>query len=403
MLPEGVMMYEAVGPTNIGGYAGAYKDKPMLIVSACPDTSDEASFDDAIYFSRVNVDGKFNPAACQDFVTYDGCCFWETDELVGSMFLSFNREQGYFADYPVLKIKNLYYYEPEAEDHPFFACQFEGANTWDENHDIAKSADVIYITKEYYQYGNVPLALNDDSGKYVSEVRMLYENGETNWTGSDGSGFLSSELYHGLLVKSTGCEMYNKKIKDQKDLLVGFQNIQLPEGNSGTMKISFVQKLDSKNNPFLTDTLEKDYMPVFVMFDGGEKIQILKDSKISPMYKMENATVSIPAGAKTVAIGFGINPTYTYVVDNLILSTGWTNSVADVDGETKTLSIYPNPVYNEIAFSGIEDVKSVDIVSMNGTIIACSLNNGKINVSNLAAGEYVLVVNKSISGKFIKK
>ena len=45
----------------------------------------------------------------------------------------------------------------------------------------------------------------------------------------------------------------------------------------------------------------------------------------------------------------------------------------------------------------------MDVVSLNGAVTSFPVVNGVVNVAKLAAGEYVIVVNKTISGKFIKK
>ena len=104
-----------------------------------------------------------------------------------------------------------------------------------------------------------------------------------------------------------------------------------------------------------------------------------------------------------MTVEFRPNPNMQYLVDDFLISYKGEVGVAKVNNDGKTLSIYPNPVLNEIAFYGIEDIQSVEIVSLNGAVKACTVVDNKVNVSGLAAGEYAIIVNKNITGKFIKK
>ena len=145
-------------------------------------------------------------------------------------------------------------------------------------------------------------------------------------------------------------------------------------------------------------------MPIYYKFDNQtEETKLFGDSVLRMVYTPEANTLTIPAGAKAISIYFKQNKFAGYLVDNLTLAVNWTTSVANVSGDSKSLSVYPNPVQNQISFSGIEDIETVDIVSLNGKVASFPVVDGMVNVSKLAAGEYVIIVNKSITGKFIKK
>ena len=74
-----------------------------------------------------------------------------------------------------------------------------------------------------------------------------------------------------------------------------------------------------------------------------------------------------------------------------------------INSDGKTISIYPNPVDNEILFNSNEKIESVEIVSLNGKVMTCKAENNRVNVSSLASGEYIIIVNKNITSKFVKK
>lgn len=405
-LPSEAMLYDASMEAQANNTASK-KDKPALIISASAGEDDDAKFEykDANSISFVNVDGKFNPAAEKGFVTYNGCAFAKSARPVSSVFLAYNRELAYKeGGQAPMKIKNLYYEYPN-DVQPFFSCAFDSDNTWIESINMfATNPDGsmnALCGSFFFQDQKGMVIKGDTKGSYAVVFKMLYENGDDNWTGSDGSGFLSSELYHGLLVMSP--LDFPKKFKEQTiDLL--FEDIALPATmKGGEISISALVKADPKTSAILKGD-ETEKIPMFVKFDNDDKeIQIFGDSIINGLYTQESATISVPAGASKFSIIFKSHPEISYVVDNLICAANYKNSVAQVNGDSKSLSIYPNPVVEAISFDGVESIESVKIVSMNGAAVECAVVDGKVNVSNLAAGEYVIIVNNAISGKFIKK
>ena len=148
---------------------------------------------------------------------------------------------------------------------------------------------------------------------------------------------------------------------------------------------------------------QDELIPITVKFDNGDSLIAYPDSIIYGMWKKEVAEIDIPKGAKSIVIDFKQNPNVSYVVDKLLISYKGKVGVATIDGDSKTLSVYPNPVSEAIEFAGIEDIQSVEIASLNGAVKPFAVVNGKVNVSSLAAGEYIIIVNKNITGKFIKK
>ncbi len=395
-LPESAMLYSEDLAANLENKTAVGKDKPTMMVRAYADTLSAASWDGSAkspFIAHSNIDGKFNPEAAKGFVTYEASAMAKNEKAIGSIFVAYLRENGWSPNCPAVKIKNLYYYEPDFKT--FFSCAFEGTDTWTETHQIANDGD-FFPAKGVYQY---PVdIIGDEVGDYIAEIKMLYQNGPDNWTGSDHEGgFLSSELYHGLLVKNP--KTYADEFNGQ-EVTLAFQNIALPAEKCSKVRVNCLVTADPTAK-LVGDKSEQ--IPMFLKFDNGEEIQLFQDSIINGIYTLESDEVSIPTGATTVSVLFKSHPTITYIVDNIVLTADYVDSVAEVEGDGASLSIYPNPVVDAISFAGVESVESVEVISMNGAKVPVAVVNGTVNVSNLAAGEYVVIVNNSISGKFIKK
>lgn len=88
-------------------------------------------------------------------------------------------------------------------------------------------------------------------------------------------------------------------------------------------------------------------------------------------------------------------------LDTAVLST------VDLDSKKGEISIYPNPSTDFIMISSKEDVKKVTISSLEGKIVLAAENSGKIDVSKLSKGVYILrgeLKNGTVvSKKIIKK
>ena len=80
------------------------------------------------------------------------------------------------------------------------------------------------------------------------------------------------------------------------------------------------------------------------------------------------------------------------------------SAIEDVNGEL-AVSVFPNPVVNELNLKGLREDVNAQVYSLSGAmVINAELNqeNGRIDVSGLAAGTYVLKV-KETTVKFVKK
>ena len=76
--------------------------------------------------------------------------------------------------------------------------------------------------------------------------------------------------------------------------------------------------------------------------------------------------------------------------------------------KTASLRVYPNPVADEMTVETPDDIRSVAIYNLAGATVMLNQcyvdgNRAKVNVASLPAGIYIVEVNNSIVGKFIKK
>ena len=96
-----------------------------------------------------------------------------------------------------------------------------------------------------------------------------------------------------------------------------------------------------------------------------------------------------------------------------------TNSNATMTGDVHTtvlavnefdlsnITIYPNPATEFINITGLENIKSVRIISSEGKLVSTSLNTKNINISKIPSGIYFVEIETNLSTikriKFIKK
>lgn len=424
-LPHSAMLYseELAAHENV---STEKKDKPVFNILCGSEVGSDFKFkfdvagSQSVHICRHCVDGKFNPEAEKGFVKYESYSFPKNNDKVNTVYITYMRELPDEVNSSIepAKIKNLYFYAPD-NFQTFFGESFDDTDIWQEVPSYMKSDTTDVNPKalslsasmlegcfqkgnHYYTLYNYVPEVGKRTGKRMAFTlygMMLYENGPENWTGSDGSGYLSSQLFHGMVVRNNNDEDWNVVAPD---VYVGLENVELPEKIEGDqLKVSCLTKAIYKS---YSDFQEGGELPIYYKFDNQtEESKLYPESTLNEIYTLNSNAIKIPSGAKSISFFFKSSDVAAYVVDNLEVATNWTTSVADVNGESKTLSVYPNPVQNEIAFSGIENIETVDVVSLNGATTSFPVVDGKVNVAKLAAGEYVIVVNKTITGKFIKK
>ena len=89
------------------------------------------------------------------------------------------------------------------------------------------------------------------------------------------------------------------------------------------------------------------------------------------------------------------NATLTGAVQSSVLSTS--------DLDKLDFKVYPNPVKDYLVFSGNLKIKSIELISYSGQKLSeLTLTNGKVNLSNLKKGFYILKLDTDKGEKTIK-
>ncbi|WP_284463462.1 T9SS type A sorting domain-containing protein [Chryseobacterium sp.] len=96
----------------------------------------------------------------------------------------------------------------------------------------------------------------------------------------------------------------------------------------------------------------------------------------------------------------------TAYIDNIMVNSETVMSVKETGVHKKKVILYPNPVVDFIHVNSSNKIKNVRAYDLVGKKIDVKLKDGKVDVRNLAAGEYLLNIETEIGDfteKFIKK
>lgn len=92
-------------------------------------------------------------------------------------------------------------------------------------------------------------------------------------------------------------------------------------------------------------------------------------------------------------------------VSEVTFSQSAPESVEGVDADRLAVTLFPNPVTSELRLQGLRENAQARVLSLDGALLieaTLTPNNGRIDVSALAAGVYLLQVNET-TVKFLKK
>lgn len=74
-------------------------------------------------------------------------------------------------------------------------------------------------------------------------------------------------------------------------------------------------------------------------------------------------------------------------------------SINEID--TQQLTVYPNPSSDFITLEGVEDLSSIEVVSMTGRKVVCGFENSKIDIRSLNNGVYFISIDEKVI-RFVK-
>lgn len=227
---------------------------------------------------------------------------------------------------------------------------------------------------------------NEEAASLIKKVNLyLYKDNDGKPNGSpenQGSEFLKLAFdYNNLTVEPGEFAYMGDKIYHIDVRKVLGDGIKLPVG---VYWISIVFDIDSSSS---------DFDNRFVWVDSEELI--LSQPKVISKELGINDWTNVPE------VGFPIKAfAFTFYGDNTILST------SSIDLEK--IDLFPNPSadYFYLAGKTIKEIKSIEGINMLGQKMKLNYNNGKVDISHLKKGEYIILINTSngtISKKIIKK
>ena len=122
---------------------------------------------------------------------------------------------------------------------------------------------------------------------------------------------------------------------------------------------------------------------------------------------VDEVDLSAYAGESSVHIGFKYQSTDTdnaiWEIDNIRVEEG----VGIANTTVNNLSIYPNPVQNEVFVKGINGDAQVDIISMDGKVVMNKqIESNRVDVASLNEGLYIIRVisnNEVYTTRFVKE
>ena len=168
-------------------------------------------------------------------------------------------------------------------------------------------------------------------------------------------------------------------------------------GGLGTCEFKLQWNNTNSRWEFLADSGNGDFVnPFLVYYNATGNSAATNPPSISVGTWVENSAITNGECAGNLT---NANATMTGDVHTTVLA------VNEFD-QTK-ITIYPNPATEFITITGLENIKSVSIISAEGKIIPTVINKSTINISKIPAGVYFVEIQTDRSTinriKFIKK
>ncbi|MEL1253960.1 T9SS type A sorting domain-containing protein [Flavobacterium sp. DGU38] len=150
---------------------------------------------------------------------------------------------------------------------------------------------------------------------------------------------------------------------------------------------------------------------------SASTLTLVFDSNFTGTIKVNNVsytavggivTVSVPAGVNTITKGSVANLYYISTAYNTTsrMTSNLSDSSKDEVVEAKALTLYPNPVVNELNIDSDKAIQKVEVYNLTGALVNSQTgNNTSIDMGNLANGSYLVKVyaENSVTTKIIIK
>ena len=159
----------------------------------------------------------------------------------------------------------------------------------------------------------------------------------------------------------------------------------------GTCEFKFQWNSSTSKWEFLADSGNGDFVNPFLIYSNtSSSAPNPPDLSLGTWVENTAETSGICGGNLSSS-----NATLTGAVQSSVLSTS--------DLDKLDFKAYPNPVKDYLVFSGNLKIKSVELISYSGQKLSeLTLTNGKVNLSNLKKGFYILKLDTDKGEKTIK-
>lgn len=159
----------------------------------------------------------------------------------------------------------------------------------------------------------------------------------------------------------------------------------------GTCEFKFQWNSSTSKWEFLADSGNGDFVNPFLIYSNtSSSAPNPPDLSLGTWVENIAETSGICGGNLSSS-----NATLTGAVQSSVLSTS--------DLDRLDFKAYPNPVKDYLVFSGNLKIKSVELISYSGQKLSeLTLTNGKVNLSNLKKGFYILKLDTDKGEKTIK-
>lgn len=159
----------------------------------------------------------------------------------------------------------------------------------------------------------------------------------------------------------------------------------------GTCEFKFQWNSSTSKWEFLADRGDGDFINPFLIYSNTSSSAPNPPDLSLGTWVENTAETSGGCGGNLSSS----NATLTGAVQSSVLSTS--------DLDRLDFKAYPNPVKDYLVFSGNLKIKSVELISYSGQKLSeFTLTNGKVNLSNLKKGFYILKLDTDKGEKTIK-
>jgi hypothetical protein len=246
----------------------------------------------------------------------------------------------------------------------------------------AYSTNNQFVTASSLTY--CPLTSADSSDEYISNVTLANVNNNTGASTYTDYGLDATKTIH-LVSGATGNTVSITKAWTGNTYSEGVR-VWIDFNRNGVFDTS---ELVLNSSPNTTPTVSATFT-------------VPTSAVQNKMLKMRVALRYNNSAAACTSYDYGEVEDYNVLVTPTVLSTN------DVSGPKNDIQIYPNPVSDILNITKVSDKASYKIYSAAGQLIRQgNINDGKINVSELVKGGYVITIEEKgkdlFTSKFIKK